>query len=82
MTSGTTPAGGRQPEVRTSYILKADPRRVKGRLMPMRDILSTAPGGHRSVAVTVPSTVAIDVLEALRAAYQQGREDNARQHAS
>jgi len=64
-------------DVRSSYILEADPRKVKGRLM--RDILVTDPDGRQSVAVMVPNGVAIDVLEALRAAYQQGREDNAQE---
>jgi hypothetical protein len=68
-------AGGRWPEVRTQYILEGDSRKAKGRLMLMRDVLVTDPKGRQSVAVTVTNTVAMDVLEALRAAYQQGRED-------
>jgi hypothetical protein len=66
-------------DVRSRYILESGPRKVKGRLL--RDVLVTDPDGRQSVAVTVPNAVAIDVLEALRAAYQQGREDNAQQHA-
>jgi len=62
-------------DVRSSYILEGGPRKVKGRLL--RDVLVTDPDGHQSVAVEVPNAVAMDVLEALRAAYQQGREDNA-----
>jgi len=60
---------------RTRYILEGYPRNVKGRLR--RDVLVTDPDGHRSVTVEVANGDAMDVLEALREAYQQGREDNA-----
>lgn len=63
-------------EARSRYILEGDPRKVKGRLM--RHVLVTDVNGRQSVAVEVPDAVALDVLDALRAAYQQGREDNAR----
>jgi hypothetical protein len=62
-------------EKRTRYILEAGARKVKGRLL--RDVLATDPDGRESVAVEAPNGVAVDVLEALRRAYQQGREDNA-----
>ena len=63
-------------DVQTRYILEGDSRKAGGRLM--RDVLAYDPDGNRSVAVVVPNSVAVDVLEALRAAYRQGREDNAR----
>lgn len=63
---------------RSRYILEGDPHKVKGRLM--RDILVYDANGHKSVAVEVPNANAIDMLDALRAAYQQGREDNAQAH--
>ena len=62
-------------DVQTRYILESNPHKVGGRLM--RDVLAYDPAGDRSVAVVVPNSVAVDVLEALRTAYQQGRENNA-----
>jgi hypothetical protein len=65
-------------ERRSRYILEANARLVKGRLL--RDVLVyDADESDPGVIVTVPNGVALDVLEALRAAYQQGREDNAQQ---
>jgi hypothetical protein len=64
-------------DVRTRYILEGNPHRAGGSGRRMRDVLAYDPAGNRSVAITVPDTLAVDVLEALRAAYQQGREDNA-----
>jgi hypothetical protein len=75
----TTPNSGRPPEVRSRYVLEAGPRKVKGQSALMRDVLVYDACGFRSVAVVVPNTVAIDVLEAVRAAYQQGREDHAQE---
>ena len=59
----------------TRYILESDPRKIGGRIM--RDVLAYDADERRSIVVTVPNTVAMDVLDALRAAYRQGREDNA-----
>jgi hypothetical protein len=64
-------------EKRTRYILEAYPHKAGGRLL--RDIMVTDLDGRQSVAVEAPNAVAMDVLEALRKAYQQGREDNAQQ---
>jgi hypothetical protein len=64
-------------DVRTRYILEGNSHRTGGSGRRMRDVLAYDPAGNRSVAITVPNTLAVDVLEALRAAYQQGREDNA-----
>ena len=72
-------SGTRGREYRSSYILEGDPHRVKGRLM--RHVLVTGSDGHQSVAVEVPNDAAMDVLEALRRAYEQGREDNAQAYA-
>jgi hypothetical protein len=65
-------------EVRTRYILEGSPRRVKNRLL--RDVLTHDADGRPSLVVEVPNAVAMDVLDALRAAYQQGREDHAAQY--
>jgi hypothetical protein len=71
-------SGGKLTENRSRYILASSPRKVKGRWM--RDVLAYDPDGRRSVAIEVPNAIAIDVLEALQKAYQQGREDNASPH--
>jgi hypothetical protein len=39
------------------------------------EVVETDPAGHRKVILAVPEYVAVDVLEALRRAYQDGRED-------
>lgn len=68
------PAVMTDTERQSRYILETDPHKVKGRRM--RDVLVYDVNGHRSLAVEVPDAVAMDVLDALRKAYQQGREDN------
>jgi hypothetical protein len=62
-------------EARSRYILETDPHKIGSRLM--RDVLAYDAEEHRSVLVTVPNSTAPDVLEAVRKAYQQGREDHA-----
>lgn len=61
-------------EYRSTYILDGYPRTVKGRRL--RHVLVTDPHGGVSVAAEVPDEFAMDVLEALRKAYEQGREDH------
>lgn len=72
-------AGKRGREYRSTYILEGYPRTVKGQ--QMRHVLVTDPHGRQSVAAEVPDEAAMDVLEALRKAYEQGREDNAQAYA-
>jgi len=67
-------AGKRGREYRTTFILEGYPRTVKGR--QMRRVLVTDPQGRQSVAAEVPDEFALDVLEALRKGYEQGREDH------
>jgi hypothetical protein len=66
-------------EVRTRYILDGSPSRVKNRLL--RHVLTHDADGRPSLVVQVPNAYAVDVLDALRAAYQQGREDHAAEYA-
>ena len=69
-----------RPEFRMKYILEASPRRVRNRLL--RDVLTHDADGRPAVVVEVPNAVAVDVLDAVRAAYQQGREDHAEQYSA
>ena len=62
--------------MRREYKLAADPFRPgDGRLR--REILQITDDGRREVFAAVGNEDALDVLEAIRRAYQDGREDNA-----
>jgi hypothetical protein len=63
-----------------TYKLAANPVRAPRRYL-QREITETDPAGHRQVVLVVPEAVAMDVLEALRLAYQNGREDLAAERA-
>ena len=59
------------------YKLAADPIKPGGPLTYRREILQITDDGHREVIAVVSNKDAIDVLEVIRRAYQDGREDNA-----
>lgn len=63
--------------MRREYKLAADPIKPGGPLTWRREILQITDNGHREVFAVVANDSAIDVLEAIRRAYQDGREDNA-----
>jgi len=56
------------------YKLAADPIIRKG-IEPMRQIVELTDGGAHLVVAVVPNAYAMDVLEAIRRAYTDGRED-------
>ena len=58
------------------YKLAGDPIVRPGRVS-VREILQITEDGRREVFLVVSNVDAMDVLEALRRAYQDGREDNA-----
>ena len=45
--------------------------------LDVMEVLEITENGQRSAIVTVDERYAVDVLEAIRRAYQDGREDNA-----
>ena len=61
--------------MKRTYKLAADPIERRD-LPPVREILEFA-DGHRSVFAVVANDDALDVLQAIRRAYQDGREDRA-----
>lgn len=61
--------------MRREYKLAADP--IKTATMARREILQITDDGDREVFAVVPDYCSVDVLEAIRRAYQDGREDNA-----
>ena len=57
-----------------TWILGKQQKFVPGR-PAMREVLETDPAGHQRVLLVVAEVCAVDVLEALRTTYQNGRED-------
>jgi hypothetical protein len=62
--------------MKRTYILARDPIPRRGIRPPRRAILETC-DGHREVFLVVDNADSVDVLEALRRAYADGREDRA-----
>jgi hypothetical protein len=60
-----------------SYILAKGPANPDD----SRDLIVIAPGNSRRVIVTVPESCAVDVRDALQAAYENGRADQAAEQA-
>jgi hypothetical protein len=59
------------------YILAADPFRVPSSGQVMREVMERIDSGSWSVCLVVANDRAVEVLDALRRAYRDGREDHA-----